>query len=236
MADALQSFNEMTLSSNFQKSLKSKGFEAPTSMQARVIPVALSNRDLLVSTQPGHGKITTFCIPILAKLEKNVRKAALVLVADKKSAADVLEFFSQLSPGKTEMTPTVLVGGSMPTQIKELAEKPRIIIATPSRLVEHLRRGSVSLFSIDILVINEADKLFDLGAAAQLCEILRFLPSKRQTLIFTSSLSPEIQTLASKYLKDPVRHSEGPAVEKPKKKSLIAKNLAAKSVEVTFQL
>jgi superfamily II DNA/RNA helicase len=104
----------------------------------------------------------------------------------------------------------LLIGGTpMPRQLKTLKSKPRIIIATPGRLVDHLRRGTVSLSTNEILVLDEADRMLEIGFAPQLNEILRFLPKARQTLFFSATFPPDIQRLASKYLKDPVRVTVG---------------------------
>lgn len=208
---SIQSFQELRLSPELQHALDQMGYKTPTPIQAQAIPVALLNRDLLASAQTGTGKTAAFCIPIIFKLEKNPKKAALILVPTREIATQITGVLNKLTKNLKDLKLALLMGGApMGKQIRELSQKPRIIIATPGRLVDHLKRGTVSLFGTDILVLDEADRMLDMGFAAQLSQILRFLPSQRQTLFFSATLPNDIQKLASKYLKDPVRISVGP--------------------------
>ncbi|MDZ4676732.1 MAG: DEAD/DEAH box helicase [Oligoflexia bacterium] len=218
MSDIIQSFKDFALSPGLHQALEQMGYKHPTPIQAQAIPAALSNRDVIGSAQTGTGKTAAFCIPIIAKLEKNNKKNALILVPTREIAAQITEVVGQLTKKLPEIKLALLMGGApMPKQIRMIQNKPRIIVATPGRLVDHLKRGTVSLFGTDILVLDEADRMLDMGFAEQLAQILRFLPSQRQTLFFSATLPPDIQKLASKYLKDPVRVSVGP-VSQPVKK------------------
>ncbi len=205
----IKSFTEIHgISPQLHKALEKMGFKTPTEIQAQAIPVALANRDLIGSAQTGTGKTAAFCIPMIAKLEKRPNKSALVLVPTREIAAQIIEVLNKLTH---DMSHALVIGGAaMGPQIKALSKKPRIIVATPGRMVDHLKRGSISLFGVDMLVLDEADRMLDMGFAAQLKEILRFLPAHRQTLFFSATFPPDIQKLATKYLKDPVRISVGP--------------------------
>ncbi|MBK9294825.1 MAG: DEAD/DEAH box helicase [Oligoflexia bacterium] len=214
MSEPIKSFKDLSLSIGLQKSLEKMNFINPTPIQAKAIPVALQNRDIIACAQTGTGKTAAFCIPILSKLEKG-QKLALILVPTREIAAQIAMVLKQISQDSPFIKQSLLIGGtSMYQQIQSLKRSPNIIIATPGRLVDHLRRGTVSLFKASILVLDEADRMLDMGFTAQLNEILRFLPSQRQTLLFSATFPQNIEKLAGKYLKDPVRVSVG-AVSKP---------------------
>jgi superfamily II DNA/RNA helicase len=211
MQKIIESFRELSLPEGLQKAIEKMNFKVPTPIQAEAIPIGLMNRDLIASAQTGTGKTAAFCIPIVAKLEKNTGKSALILVPTREIATQIGRVLDDLTRFLPKLLTTTLVGGMpMPAQIRSLAKKPRIIIATPGRLCDHLRRGSISLFRTEILVLDEADRMLDMGFSAQLNEVLRFLPSQRQTLLFSATLPMDIQKLASKYQKDPVHISVGP--------------------------
>lgn len=222
------SFNKFPLSPGLQKSLLQMGYHKPTPIQQKAIPLATSNRDMIASAQTGTGKTAAFCIPLISKLEKSPKKSALILVPTREIAAQIKEVLLQLTKNTKGISITLLMGGTpMPPQVRQLAKKPKIIIATPGRLCDHLRRGSVSLFRTDMLVLDEADRMLDMGFAAQLNEICRFLPANRQTFLFSATLPNNINKLAKKYLKDPVRISVGPTskpVEKIKQTIIQTKN------------
>lgn len=214
MLESIESFNELPISSSLLKSIEGLGYKKPTPIQAKAIPAALTNRDILANAQTGTGKTAAFCIPVLSKLEKSQRPA-LILVPTREIAVQITDFLNKLTKNSHSIRLALLIGGaSMGQQIKSLKSNPNIIIATPGRLTDHLRRGTVSLFKTGILILDEADRMLDMGFAAQLNEILRFLPAQRQTMLFSATYPHDIQKLASKYLKDPVQISVG-AVSKP---------------------
>jgi ATP-dependent RNA helicase DeaD len=237
MSEVIGSFKELPLSPGLQKSLEQLGYQQPTPVQAQAIPVALSNRDLIASAQTGTGKTAAFCIPIIAKLEKNPSKAALILVPTREIAAQISGVLNSLTKNTPAMSTVLLMGGTpINPQVRLLAKKPRIVIATPGRLCDHLRRGTISLFGTDMLVLDEADRMLDMGFAAQLAEILRFLPTYRQTFLFSATIPADITKLASKYLKDPVRVTVGP-VSKPisKIQQSVIETTGAKKNEALLQ-
>jgi superfamily II DNA/RNA helicase len=181
------------------------GFKQPTPIQSQAIPPALQGRDLIGCAQNGTGKTAAFGIPLAAKLLRVPHRTALVLVPTRELANQIQKVLLQLTAESSGIGAIVLIEGkAMNTQIRELSLKPRIVIATPGRLVEHLRRGTLSLSSAELVVLDEADRMLDLGFGPQLHEIVRFLPKSRQTLLFSATLPPEIRKLAQKLLKDPV--------------------------------
>jgi ATP-dependent RNA helicase DeaD len=199
------SFGNFNLPGSLCQAILAMNYHRPTPIQAKTIPVALLNRDLIGCAQTGTGKTAAFCIPLIAKLQRVPRKMALILVPTREIAAQITEVLKNLTKNASDLQPTLLIGGmSMQPQVRALTKKPRILVATPGRLVDHLRRGTVSLIYAEILVLDEADRMLDMGFAPQLNEILRFLPKARQTLLFSATMPPDILKLAGKYLKDPV--------------------------------
>jgi ATP-dependent RNA helicase DeaD len=202
----LKTFSELQVPDSIKRAISAMKFEIPTPIQAQAIPVALSHRDLVACAQTGSGKTAAFGIPVIAALLKQQEKTCLVLVPTRELASQVNEVLKELTQFIPELKTTVLIGGvPMPPQFRALQKRPRIIVATPGRLVDHLRRGSLSLSKAGILVLDEADRMLDLGFAPQINEALRFLPKARQTLLFSATLPADILKLASKYLHDPIK-------------------------------
>jgi superfamily II DNA/RNA helicase len=230
----MKSFQELNLPPTLNQALITMGFKIPTPIQAEAIPVALNHRDLIGCAQTGTGKTAAFGIPLIARLLKLPNKTALVLAPTRELATQISEVLGKLASGNPDLKASLIIGGtSMQPQMRALGKKPRILIATPGRLVDHLRRGTVSLSSTEILVLDEADRMLDMGFAPQLTEILRFLPKGRQTLMFSATYPDDIQKLASKYLKDPVRVTIG-AVSKPVQKveQAVVETIGSKKNEV----
>jgi len=225
----LNSFSELKLPQPLSQAVAAMGFHAPTPIQAQAIPVAISNRDLIGCAQTGSGKTAAFSVPLIASLLKNRDRSALVLVPTRELAAQVGKVVQSLIKFAPELKTATLIGGMpMRPQLKALSARPRIIVATPGRLVDHLHRGSVSLSKTGILVLDEADRMLDMGFAPQLNEILRFLPKARQTLLFSATLPPNIVKLAEKYLHDPVTVQVGV-------NSQAAPQISQKTLEVSVQ-
>lgn len=211
----MQSFKDLTLPLPLERALAAMNYSQPTPIQSKAIPVALTGRDLIGCAQTGTGKTAAFCIPLITDLLKDQRRTALILVPTRELAIQIEEVLKNLLKFLPEIRGVMLIGGAaMNPQIKALARKPRIVVATPGRLTDHLRRRTISLASAEILVLDEADRMLDMGFAPQLNEILRFVPKNRQTLMFSATLPPEIQKLAAKYLKNPERVTVG-AVSQP---------------------
>jgi ATP-dependent RNA helicase RhlE len=204
MNEPITTFSQLNLPAPIQKALDTMGFETPTPIQAAAIPVALSKQDLIGCAQTGTGKTAAFCIPIALRLIAAPVKTALVLVPTRELAGQIEEVWMALTRFAPQLTATTLIGGMpMPKQIRDLKRYPRLIIATPGRLMDHLHRGTTTLSKTEILVLDEADRMLDMGFAPQLTQILRYLPSVRQTLLFSATMPPEIAQLAHKYLRSP---------------------------------
>lgn len=198
------------MSPALKKALAVCGFVTPTPIQSRTIPAGLAGRDILGCAQTGTGKTLAFLIPIFERLLNDPSARALVLVPTRELGAQVHEVFEKLRTIlKTDRSVLLIGGVSMHKQHRALSEPSRVLVATPGRLIDHLKHGSVSLRAVKALVLDEADRMLDIGFAPQLKEILRFLPPQRQTMMFTATIAGPIKDLADHYLKSPERVSIG---------------------------
>jgi ATP-dependent RNA helicase DeaD len=197
----MSAFKKLGLPQPITQALEKIGFTTPTPIQDKAIPIILSGKDLIGSAQTGTGKTGAFGIPTLAKLLSDPKQNALVLVPTRELALQIEEFWSKLTHFSKEMRSVTLIGGvAMTPQHKGIKANPRMIIATPGRLVDHLERKSISLGNIGVLILDEADRMLDMGFAPQLNEILRHVPKKRQTLFFTATWDQRTNELSKKFL------------------------------------
>ncbi len=206
----MNSFQELNLPKSLDRAIAGMNFTTPTPIQAQSIPVALSGRDILACAQTGSGKTAAFAIPILSKLLEKPDQTMLILVPTRELSTQVTDVFRQLCFHAPSLRVVSLIGGvSMQPQLRALSKGYHVIVATPGRLVDHLERKSVSLQKLSMLVLDEADRMLDMGFAPQLKQIFRFLPKERQTLLFSATLPAHIQEMANTLLKNPARISIG---------------------------
>ncbi|MCA0370476.1 MAG: DEAD/DEAH box helicase [Proteobacteria bacterium] len=205
----MSSFQDFCLPVRVLETLTHIGFTAPTPIQTQAIPVALKGQDILGSAQTGTGKTGAFGIPLMARLSENREQGALILAPTRELAAQVMKSLKAFMP-KSGMASALLIGGdSMFFQLRALEKKPRLVVATPGRLNDHLKRGSISLAHMHTLVLDETDRMLDMGFGPQLEAIVAHLPEDRHTMMFSATMPPQIEKLAAKYLKDPVRLAVG---------------------------
>ncbi|MDG1436801.1 MAG: DEAD/DEAH box helicase [Rickettsiaceae bacterium] len=212
----MKKFNEAGIPLPLIHRLEQLGFTTPTPIQEKSIPVALEGSDILGSAQTGTGKTLAFGVPLIANLMTNDRGTALVLLPTRELASQVLKSLAQFSSAKSKISTALLIGGEdMRRQITQLKSNPRLIVGTPGRINDHLTRGTLKLHNTNFLVLDEVDRMLDLGFGIQLDAIAKFLTSpKRQTLMFSATMPKNIQALSAKYLKNPVRITVG-AEHKP---------------------
>jgi superfamily II DNA/RNA helicase len=216
--EILQTFQELSLAPSLSKGLSHMNFLSPTPIQAQAIPIALKGRDLIACAQTGTGKTAAFGVPMVELLLKNRDSIGLVLVPTRELAMQVTDVFRQLVFHAPHLRVVSLIGGvSMHPQLRALKSGYRIVIATPGRLVDHLERGSVDLGRLSMLTLDEADRMLDMGFAPQLRRIFSYLPSVRQTLLFSATLPPNIREMSGSILRNPVEVSVG-SVSKPAEK------------------
>jgi len=176
-----------------------EGYEHPTPIQQETIPLALAGRDVIGSAQTGTGKTAAFMLPILQRLSKGKRAhtlRALILVPTRELAEQVLQSARTYGRHLPVNAAAVYGGVGMEPQTKALARGVDIIVATPGRLLDHMERGHVSYSHLEVLVLDEADRMLDMGFAPDVKRILRALPDERQTLLFSATISPDVDALA----------------------------------------
>lgn len=205
-------FSGFGLPSKLLQSLARMRFHKPTPIQAKAIPFALEGRDILGSAQTGTGKTGAFGIPIIAKLMEHPEASALVLTPTRELAAQVKATLEQMIPVPNIKTALLIGGEAMPKQFRQLQAQPRLIVGTPGRINDHLQRGSLKLGNARFVVLDETDRMLDMGFGAQIDKILSHVPKERQTMLFSATLPQGIVKLSGKYLKNPERISVGSTI------------------------
>lgn len=204
----VQTFNDMGLPSIILSSLERLKFSTPTPIQGATIPMALEDKDILGSAQTGTGKTLAFSIPLVAKLLSDPKAKALVLTPTRELALQVAQSIAQLLPRDSALKTALLIGGeAMPKQLQQLKSGARIIVGTPGRVIDHTERRTLHLNHINFFVLDEADRMFDMGFGEQIDHIIEGLPEERQTLMFSATFAPNIVKLATKHLRNPERIS-----------------------------
>jgi superfamily II DNA/RNA helicase len=203
------SFSQLGLSPKVLSAVTAAGFENPTPIQAQAVPHAVTGRDVLGIAQTGTGKTASFVLPMLTRLERGRARArmprSLILEPTRELAAQVAEHFEILGKNHN-LTVALLIGGvSYDDQDRKLDRGADVVIATPGRLLDHFSRGKLLLNGVEILVIDEADRMLDMGFIPDIERICKLLPFTRQTLFFSATMPTEIQRLADKFLHRPER-------------------------------
>jgi len=200
-------FSDLGLSSELSRAVADLGYESPTPIQEKSIPVVLMGRDILGSAQTGTGKTASFTLPMIDILASGRAKArlprSLILAPTRELAAQVGDSFEKFSVNN-KLSMALLIGGvSFADQNAALSKGVDVLIATPGRLLDHFERGKVLLNDVKILVIDEADRMLDMGFIPDVEKIVSLLPRMRQTLFFSATLSDDIQKIGSKFVMNP---------------------------------
>ena len=207
----MQNFSELPISDYSKQSLSSANFSIPTPVQAAAIPHALAGKDVLATAQTGTGKTLAFLIPVIERLlqEKTPGIAALALVPTRELAMQVVEQYNALR-GKQLPSAALVVGGlSEGQQITALRRGARLVVATPGRLEDFLDRKLVNFSSLRVLILDEADRMLDMGFLPAIRRIASVLPKNRQTLCFSATLEASVAHLVHDYMRQPVRVALG---------------------------
>jgi ATP-dependent RNA helicase RhlE len=206
-------FKSLNLSNAILRGVQAAGYTDPTPIQLRAIPVVLSGRDLIASAQTGTGKTAAFALPVLSKLSEQpgARRNARVLVLEptRELAAQVETAFRDFARYTDLRTVAIFGGVGYGLQRSELRRGVDVIAATPGRLLDYLGEGTISLANINVLVLDEVDRMLDMGFLPVVKDIISRCPKARQTLFFSATVPPEIQAVASFALRDPVRVETG---------------------------
>ena len=201
-------FSELGLSSKVLAAVEAAGYTTPTPIQAEAIPHALSGRDVLGIAQTGTGKTASFVLPMITMLERGRARArmprTLILEPTRELATQVAENFETYG-AKHKLNVALLIGGvSFKDQVAKLDKGADVLIATPGRLLDLFERGNILLTGCELLVIDEADRMLDMGFIPDIERIVKMLPFTRQTLFFSATMPPVIEKLASQFLQNPV--------------------------------
>lgn len=213
----MNQFSELSLSTTIHQNLARNCFSRPTPVQAKAIPPALRGVDLVATAQTGTGKTLAFLLPVMDKLLKSAtskKLRALVLSPTRELAIQIADTFLKLSSG-TGLRAAVVVGGlSEQPQINALKRGIQLVIATPGRLEDFMNRRLIDLTEVDILVLDEADRMLDMGFLPVIEKILSTLPAERQSLFFSATMEPAVERLIARHSKHPVRIAIGDSTMK----------------------
>tara|TARA_R110002110_G_scaffold140643_1_gene328040 strand:+ start:2382 stop:3980 length:1599 start_codon:yes stop_codon:yes gene_type:complete len=205
----MNKFSDLSLDPKVLKAVAEAGYETPTPIQAQAIPEALAGRDVLGIAQTGTGKTASFTLPLITRLSRGRARArmprSLVLAPTRELAAQVAENFDTYAK-YTKLTKALLIGGvSFGEQDKLIDRGVDVLIATPGRLLDHFERGKLLLTGVEVMVVDEADRMLDMGFIPDIERIFQLTPFTRQTLFFSATMAPEIERITNMFLSSPVR-------------------------------
>ncbi len=226
--DASPGFSDLGLRPELLSALTGLGYEEPTPIQRETIPLLLKGRDLLGQAATGTGKTAAFALPILQRLPERSGKVdpiALILVPTRELAVQVSEAVYKY--GRDLGVKVVPIYGGQPIvrQLQVLSQGVHVVVATPGRALDHISRNTLPLSNVQIVVLDEADEMLDMGFAEDIEEILKSTPKERQTVLFSATLPPRINGIAKRHLRDPVRIQIGLGDTKPGKSPLVRQSV-----------
>ena len=198
-------FSQLGLESPQVRACESLGYTTPTPIQIKTIPTILAGHDLIGCAETGTGKTAAFLLPIIQTISERARPGVrvLVLAPTRELATQIHQNYTQLNTGQSNRSLVVMGGANIRTQIATLRRGASVVIATPGRLVDLLERGAINLSQIEVLVLDEADRMLDMGFLPAIRRILAVLPAQRQTLLFSATMSKDIEQLARSTMKQP---------------------------------
>jgi ATP-dependent RNA helicase RhlE len=198
-------FSQLGLEAAQVRTCESLGYIKPTPVQEQAIPLILSDKDLIGCAETGTGKTAAFLLPIIQKLSHKPRSGVrvLVLAPTRELAMQINKNYGELNRVKANRGTLVMGGANIRTQIAELRRGATVVIATPGRLLDLVERGAVNLSTVEVLVLDEADRMLDMGFLPAIRRILSMVPTKRQTLLFSATMSAEIEKLARTTMRQP---------------------------------
>jgi ATP-dependent RNA helicase RhlE len=203
--EILPTFAEMGLHSTVLEAVRDAGYETPTPIQAQAIPLVMKGRDVMGLAQTGTGKTAAFTLPIVDRLVDGPRRTRVLVLTPTRELCVQVEESVQKYAKHSELSVLSVYGGvPLDPQEKKLRAGVDIVVATPGRLIDHLERQNVVFDDLEVLVLDEADRMLDMGFAPQINRIVSEVPSYRQTLLFSATMPPEVEALARKYLRKPV--------------------------------
>ncbi|MDR1548084.1 MAG: DEAD/DEAH box helicase [Hungatella sp.] len=198
-------FHNYTISEDIVKALNGLEYDIPTEVQAKVIPAALEKNDLIVKARTGSGKTAAYAIPICELVEWLENKPqALILTPTRELAVQVKEDFTNIGRFKRIKAAAIYGRHQFSIEKAELKQKTHVVVGTPGRVMDHIEKGTLSLNKISCLVIDEADRMLDMGFIEQVEAIIKELPKERMTMLFSATMSDEVKSIASNYMRNPI--------------------------------
>ena len=195
----MNNFSNFDLSNESQKALEGLGFKNPTPIQSKAIPAGLSGQDILANAQTGSGKTLAFALPLIEKIKNNTNSSGLILTPTRELAKQIFSVVNIILSYHEKIRSILLIGGEgIYTQSNSLKKSPQIIIGTPGRINDHLDRGSLNINNCDLVVLDETDKMLEMGFEFQVRDILKTIKNKKQMLMFSATLPNQIIKLSSK--------------------------------------
>ncbi len=206
----MEDFSQFALPIFLQNSLKKLGYAKPTIIQEKAIQFILDGKDILATAQTGTGKTGAFLIPLITYLTNNPQSGALILSPTRELSQQIYSVALQMLHNNKDIKAALLIGGdSIHKQIFQLKQSPKLLIGTPGRVSDHINRKNINLSSTSFVVLDETDKMVDMGFGIQIDEIFKFLPKTRQTALFSATIPKSILKLVNNYLTNPVRVESG---------------------------
>lgn len=239
IADEVQlRFEDLNLSDTMMSALKAARYEVPSPIQAGVIPLAMEGNDVLGQARTGTGKTAAFGIPIIERIPAGKGPHALILVPTRELAVQVRDEITKLSKGRGTQCVALYGGKPIRAQIEKLHRNPGIVVGTPGRVIDLMSRNALDFSGLSFVVLDEADRMLDIGFRPDIEKILRRCPQSRQTLLLSATVPPPIERLAQRYMHEPVKIDFSPSnisadtieqhyftVDQPKKFDLLVRLL-----------
>lgn len=199
----MMDFADIVKDERILRVVRELGWEEPTPVQEKVVPIAMQGRDLMAQAQTGTGKTAAFAMPIITKLEPNGRIQCLVLTPTRELAVQVAEDFGELAKYANVRTVPIYGGQSINIQLEKLRRRCEVVVGTPGRLMDLMRRGELTFDDLQFMVLDEADRMLDMGFIDDIEWVMQRVPKERQTMLFSATLPDPIRGLARRYMRDP---------------------------------
>lgn len=207
-------FNRQDIPEVLQKALHTENFITPTEIQEKSIPLSLEGKDVLASSQTGSGKTMAFLVPMLSKMIKGEVNKCLILVPTRELALQVTKALSVMTRHCGSFPFATLIGGTpYSQQFRDLRRDPKIIVGTPGRVIDHLKQKTLMIGDLGFLILDEVDRMLDMGFVVQLEEIFKHIKTPHQTVMFSATITKTIEKMAAKYLKEPARIVVGSSIQ-----------------------
>ncbi|NQT32477.1 MAG: DEAD/DEAH box helicase [Candidatus Omnitrophica bacterium] len=210
------SFDGLGIAPKILEALDRLKFTHPTPIQHKAIPIAIDGTDIIGVAQTGTGKTLAFAIPVVQRLSRNMGRC-LILVPTRELAIQVDETFQKIAPKFGIRTVVIIGGAPMQNQLRALKKNPRVIIATPGRLIDHMNQKTLRLNEVEVLILDEADRMLDMGFKPDIERILKFVPKKRQTMLFSATIPGEVVSIGTAHMKLPVHVEVAPSGTAPER-------------------